>query len=38
MVMHPGAYSNRSFALYGVPLLLGSLITPYVVAYFLLRK
>jgi di/tricarboxylate transporter len=38
MVMHPGGYTTRSFALFGVPVLLASLFTGCVVAYLLLRQ
>ncbi|MBV9581967.1 MAG: hypothetical protein JO057_25585, partial [Chloroflexi bacterium] len=37
MVMRPGGYTLRSFAMFGVPVLLGSLATACAVAYLLLR-
>jgi di/tricarboxylate transporter len=36
MVMRPGGYTTRSFARFGVPLLLGSLVSVCLVAYLLL--
>jgi di/tricarboxylate transporter len=37
MVMRPGGYTTRSFARFGVPLLLGSLVSVWLVAYLVLR-
>jgi len=32
MVLRPGGYTQRSFALYGIPVLLGSLVAACIVA------
>jgi di/tricarboxylate transporter len=37
MVMHPGGYTTQSFARFGIPLLLGCLVSACAVAYLLLR-
>jgi di/tricarboxylate transporter len=37
MIMRPGGYTTRSFALFGVPVLLGSVIAACLVAYLLVR-
>jgi hypothetical protein len=37
MVMRPGGYTTQTFARFGVPLILGSLVGVCTVAYLLLR-
>jgi di/tricarboxylate transporter len=37
MIMHPGGYTTRSFALFGAPVLAASLVAVCVVAYVLFR-
>jgi di/tricarboxylate transporter len=37
MVMRPGGYTTRSFALFGLPVLLASLVAACLVAYLLVR-
>jgi di/tricarboxylate transporter len=38
MIMHPGGYSTRSFALFGIPILAASLVAACIVTYVLLAR